>query len=42
MDEYLSDNEGRIITLEFSDYYLTTVYTPNSKRDLTRLDYRFN
>lgn len=34
------DNEGRIITLEFDDYYLTTVYTPNSKRELTRLEYR--
>ncbi len=34
------DNEGRVITLEFSDYYLVTVYTPNSKRGLLRLDYR--
>ncbi|MGM7722403.1 exodeoxyribonuclease III [Metabacillus sp. Hm71] len=32
--------EGRIITLEFDQYYLITVYTPNSKRDLSRLDYR--
>tara|TARA_B100001094_G_scaffold162338_1_gene157088 strand:- start:605 stop:1363 length:759 start_codon:yes stop_codon:yes gene_type:complete len=36
------DLEGRVITLEFSDYYLVTVYTPNSKRDLSRLDYRHN
>jgi len=42
MDKYLGDNEGRIITLEFKDYYLATVYTPNSKRDLSRLDYRYN
>ena len=34
------DNEGRVITLEFTNYYLITVYTPNSKRDLSRLDYR--
>ncbi|AWX59117.1 exodeoxyribonuclease III [Brevibacillus brevis] len=32
--------EGRIITLEFQDFYLVTVYTPNAKRDLSRLDYR--
>ena len=35
------DNEGRVITLEFSDYFLVNVYTPNSKRDLTRLSYRY-
>jgi exodeoxyribonuclease-3 len=34
------DNEGRVITAEFEDYYLVTVYTPNSKRELLRLDYR--
>jgi exodeoxyribonuclease-3 len=34
------DHEGRIITLEFDDYYMITVYTPNSKRELERLDYR--
>ncbi|MBI64897.1 MAG: exodeoxyribonuclease III [Candidatus Marinimicrobia bacterium] len=34
------DHEGRVITLEFKDYYLVTVYTPNSKRELLRLDYR--
>lgn len=32
--------EGRIITLEFDGYFLVTVYTPNSGRGLTRLDYR--
>lgn len=32
--------EGRIITLEFEQFYLVNVYTPNSKRDLTRLEYR--
>ena len=34
------DKEGRVITLEFEDYYLVTVYTPNSKRGLERLEYR--
>ena len=34
------DHEGRIITLEFENYYMVTVYTPNSKRELERLDYR--
>ena len=34
------DKEGRVITLEFNDYYLINVYTPNSKGDLSRLDYR--
>ena len=34
------DKEGRVITLEFEDYYLVNVYTPNSKRELERLDYR--
>ncbi|QQZ59524.1 exodeoxyribonuclease III [Paenibacillus sonchi] len=35
-----SEPEGRMITLEFADFYLVNVYTPNAKRDLTRLDYR--
>lgn len=35
------DNEGRVICLEFDNYYLITVYTPNSKRDLSRLEYRY-
>lgn len=34
------DQEGRVITAEFSDFYLVTVYTPNAQRGLTRLDYR--
>ncbi len=38
MEEH--DNEGRVITLEFEDYFLVNVYTPNSKRELERLDYR--
>lgn len=38
IDEH--DHEGRVITLEFDDYYLVTVYTPNSQDGLRRLDYR--
>ena len=34
------DKEGRVITLEFDDYYVITVYTPNSQNELARLDYR--
>src|SRR5699024_8519729 len=34
------DKEGRVITLEFDKFYLVNVYTPNSQRGLTRLDYR--
>jgi len=34
------DTEGRVITLEFEDFYMITVYTPNSKSELERLDYR--
>lgn len=34
------DQEGRVITLEFTDFFLVNVYTPNSKMDLSRLDYR--
>lgn len=34
------DHEGRVITLEFPDYYVITVYTPNAQRELTRLSYR--
>ena len=40
MDIEVHDQEGRVITLEFEDYYLVTVYTPNSKRELLRLEYR--
>lgn len=34
------DKEGRVITLEFDKFYLVNCYTPNSKRELERLDYR--
>ncbi|WP_297813404.1 exodeoxyribonuclease III [uncultured Helicobacter sp.] len=34
------DKEGRIITAEYEDFYLVNVYTPNSKRELERLEYR--
>ncbi|MBO6215003.1 MAG: exodeoxyribonuclease III [Lachnospiraceae bacterium] len=36
------DHEGRVITLEYPDFYFTTVYTPNSKQQLERLDYRMH
>lgn len=35
-----TEEEGRIITLEYENFYMVTVYTPNSKRDLARLPYR--
>ena len=38
IDEH--DHEGRVITLEMPDFYLVTVYTPNSQDELRRLDYR--
>lgn len=38
VDEH--DKEGRVITLEFEDFYMVTVYTPNSQDELKRLDYR--
>lgn len=38
MEEH--DREGRVITLEFEDFYLVTVYTPNSQNELARLPYR--
>ena len=34
------DHEGRVITAEYPDYYLVTVYVPNAQRELTRLSYR--
>ena len=34
------DKEGRVITAEFDDFYLISVYVPNSQRELARLDYR--
>jgi exodeoxyribonuclease-3 len=36
------DQEGRVLTAEFEKFYITTVYTPNSKNDLSRLDDRQN
>ncbi len=36
----MHDKEGRVICLEYDDFYLVNVYTPNSKRELARLDYR--
>lgn len=38
IDEH--DQEGRVITLEFEEYYFVTVYTPNSQNELARLPYR--
>lgn len=38
IDEH--DQEGRVVTLEFDQFYLVNVYTPNSQRGLLRLDYR--
>jgi exodeoxyribonuclease-3 len=40
IDEH--DHEGRIITVDFGAFYLVNVYTPNSKRELLRLDYRMH
>lgn len=34
------DHEGRVITLEYEDFFFVTVYTPNSQSELARLDYR--
>ena len=40
MDIPEHDNEGRVITCEYEDFYLVTVYTPNAQSELARLDYR--
>jgi len=40
MNMEIHDQEGRMITLEFENFYLITLYTPNSKRGLLRLEYR--
>ncbi|MFC1517926.1 exodeoxyribonuclease III [Candidatus Margulisiibacteriota bacterium] len=40
MNKKEHDHEGRVITLEFQDFFLVNVYTPNSKRELERLAYR--
>ncbi len=42
MDAYKEDKEGRMICLEFDRYFLITVYTPNSKQELLRLDDRMD
>jgi len=36
------DQEGRVVTLEYEQYYLVTVYTPNAQRELLRLEYRMD
>lgn len=40
LDEH--DHEGRVVTVEFEDFYLVNVYVPNSQDGLRRLDYRMN
>ena len=40
MDQPEFDTEGRLITLEFQDFFLVTCYTPNAQRELARLDFR--
>ena len=40
MGSELHDHEGRLITLEYDNFYMVTCYTPNSQRELTRLQYR--
>ncbi|MFJ7730108.1 exodeoxyribonuclease III [Neobacillus sp. NPDC097160] len=37
-----SEGEGRILTLEYADFFLVNVYTPNSQRDLARISYRLD
>ena len=36
------DHEGRVITADYGEFYLVTVYTPNSQNELKRLDYRYD
>lgn len=38
----IHDAEGRVLTAEYPEYFVVNVYVPNSKRELTRLDYRVN
>lgn len=38
--DHTTEDEGRILTLEYDTFYLVNIYTPNAKRDLSRLDYR--
>lgn len=42
INEPYYDTEGRVITLEFLDFYFVTCYTPNSQRELKRLEYRMS
>ena len=42
MDIERHDHEGRVITLEYPDFYLVTVYVPNARRELERLPYRMD
>jgi len=42
LNGHLTDLEGRVLTAEYRDFFLVTVYSPNSKRELLRLDYRVN
>jgi len=42
IDNPLYDNEGRVITVEYEDFFLVNQYVPNVKRDLSRLDYRMD
>lgn len=41
-ENFFDMNEGRVITLEFEEFYMVTVYTPNSQNELKRLDFRMN
>ena len=40
MGQPAHDSEGRVLTAEFKDFFIVNVYTPNSQRELTRLEYR--
>lgn len=40
--DFFDDNEGRILELEFDDFYFVNCYVPNSKRDLSRIPFRMN
>lgn len=42
LTDFSENQEGRVICLEFENFYLLNTYTPNSKPDLSRLDYRVN
>ncbi len=42
LDDFPHNEEGRVIVLEYQKYYVINTYTPNSKQDLSRLEYRVN